>query len=89
MATLSSKALPGGIATAAQGTLAASAVQPADVAGFHPVAVTGTSPSLNVGTYNFFDNGTLSGNTTVTFASIPTEAKWSYSFTPSYLLNAI
>ena len=50
---------------------------------FKPVAVTGTTPSLDVGTYNFFDNGTLSGDTTVTFASVPTEASWRYSFVPS------
>ena len=47
---------------------------------FNPVAVTGTTPSLDVGSYNFFDNGTLTGNTTVSFASVPTNAKWSYTF---------
>ena len=47
---------------------------------FTPVAVTGTTPSLNVGSYNFFDNGTITGNTTVSFASVPTEANWRYSF---------
>jgi DNA-binding beta-propeller fold protein YncE len=47
---------------------------------FKPVAVTGTTPSLDVGSYNYFDNGTLSGDTTVTFASVPTEANWRYSF---------
>ena len=82
-------------ATAAQGTLADTAVQPADnistltndagyltiaPAPFVPLAVTGTTPSLDVGTYNFFDNGTLTGDTTVTFASVPTEARWTYSF---------
>ena len=79
-------------ATAAQGILADTAVQPADnistltndagylTAPFAPLAVTGTTPSLDVGTYNFFDNGTLSGDTTVTFASVPTEARWTYSF---------
>ena len=35
---------------------------------------------LNVGTFNFFDNGTLAANTTVSFSSVPTNAKWSYSF---------
>ena len=47
---------------------------------FKPVAVTGATPSLNVGTYNFFSQGTLTANTTVSFASVPTEARWSYSF---------
>ena len=47
---------------------------------FKPVAVTGATPSLDVGTYNFFSQGTLTANTTVSFASVPTEARWSYSF---------
>ena len=50
---------------------------------FAPVAVTGTTPSLNVGTYNYFDNGTLTADTTVSFASVPTTAQWKYAFTPS------
>ena len=50
---------------------------------FAPVAVTGATPSLNVGTYNYFDNGTLTADTTVSFASVPTTAQWKYSFTPS------
>lgn len=52
---------------------------------FAPVAVTGTTPSLDIGTYNFFDNGTLSGDTTVSFASVPTQARWTYSFTADLL----
>jgi len=48
--------------------------------GFEPVAVTGTTPSLDVGSYNFFDNGTLTADTTVSFASVPTNANWQYSF---------
>jgi sugar lactone lactonase YvrE len=47
---------------------------------FLPVAVTGTTPSLDVGTYNFFDQGALTANTTVSFASVPTEANWRYSY---------
>ena len=38
---------------------------------------------LNIGTFNYFDNGTLAANTTVSFASVPTTAQWKYSFTPS------
>ena len=49
---------------------------------FQPVAVTGTTPSLDVGSYNFFDNGTLTGNTTISFSNVPTNARWSYSFEP-------
>jgi hypothetical protein len=53
----------------------------AEVAGgFSFNAVTGATPSLNVGSYNFFDNGTLAANTTVSFASVPTEANWKYTF---------
>lgn len=48
--------------------------------GFSFNAVTGATPSLNVGSYNFFDNGTLTADTTVSFASVPTEARWTYSF---------
>jgi len=48
--------------------------------GFSFNAVTGATPSLNLGTYNFFDNGTLAANTTVSFASVPTEANWKYTF---------
>ena len=52
---------------------------------FNPVAVSGTTPSLDVGSYNFFDSGTLTANTTVSFASVPTNANWRYSFKPSRL----
>jgi 6-phosphogluconolactonase (cycloisomerase 2 family) len=48
--------------------------------GFSFNAVTGATPSLDVGSYNFFDNGTLAANTTVSFASVPTEANWKYTF---------
>ena len=50
---------------------------------FDPVAVTGTTPSLDVGSYNYFDNGTLTADTTVSFASVPTNAQWQYTFTPA------
>tara|TARA_R110001606_G_scaffold46991_2_gene119981 strand:- start:4001 stop:6037 length:2037 start_codon:yes stop_codon:yes gene_type:complete len=53
-----------------------------------PVAVSGTTPSLNVGSYNFFDNGTLTGDTTLTFASVPTDAKWQYKFKPVTLTGS-
>ena len=47
---------------------------------FNPVAVTGATPSLDVGTYNFFDAGTPTLDTTLTFASVPTDANWRYKF---------
>jgi hypothetical protein len=49
---------------------------------FTPTTVTGTTPSLNVGSFNFFTQGELSGDTTVTFTSVPTGAKWAYNFEP-------
>jgi hypothetical protein len=42
-------------------------------------SVSGTTPSLDVGTYNFFDSGTLTGDTTVSFSNIPTQARWTYT----------
>jgi hypothetical protein len=41
--------------------------------------------AMDLGTFNYFDNGTLTANTTVSFASVPTNAKWSYSFVPTSL----
>jgi len=55
---------------------------------FKPVAVTGTAPSLDVGTYNFFNSGTLTGDTTISFASVPTNANWRYKFKPVTLVGA-
>ena len=79
-------------ATAAQGTLADSALQPTGdgssltgIDAFKPTTVTGATPSLDVGTYNFFKQGALTANTTVSFASVPTNANWRYSFKPSSL----
>jgi 6-phosphogluconolactonase (cycloisomerase 2 family) len=46
-------------------------------------AVTGTNPALDVGAYNFFDNGTLTADTTVAFTDVPTVARWSYSCVPA------
>ena len=72
--------------TGAQGATGAAGADGADgisTAPFNPVAVTGATPSVDVGSYNFFDNGTLTANTTVSFASVPTTAQWKYSFTPS------
>ena len=48
--------------------------------GFSFNAVTGATPSLNLGSYNFFDRGLTSANTTVSFASVPTEARWTFTF---------
>jgi hypothetical protein len=48
--------------------------------GFTPTTLSGTSQSLNVGSFNFFNGGTHSGNTTLSFTSVPTEANWKYTF---------
>lgn len=47
--------------------------------GFSYNAVSGTTPSLDVGTYNFFNQGTTTGDTTVSFSNVPTEAQWTYT----------
>ena len=45
------------------------------------------SGALDVGTFNFFDNGPLAANTTVSFSSVPTNAKWSYSYKNNFIGN--
>jgi hypothetical protein len=50
---------------------------------FKPVAVSGATQALDVGSYNFFNAGSLTANTTVSFTSVPTNARWSYSFESS------
>jgi hypothetical protein len=47
--------------------------------GFKPVSVSGTTQALNVGTYNFFNGGSLTGNTTLSFTNVPTNALWTYT----------
>ena len=46
-----------------------------------PNAVSGATPSLDVGAYNFFNQGALTADTTVSFANVPTDAKWQYRYT--------
>jgi DNA-binding beta-propeller fold protein YncE len=41
-----------------------------------------------VGSYNFFNSGTLTADTTISFANVPTNARWSYSFEPITLNGA-
>jgi DNA-binding beta-propeller fold protein YncE len=47
--------------------------------GFKPVSVSGATQALNVGTYNFFNGGDLSADTTLSFTSVPTDALWTYT----------
>ena len=51
------------------------------------IAVT-NSASLDVGTNNYFDNGILTSNTSVNFTSVPTNAKWEYSYKTAVNLAA-
>ena len=44
------------------------------------VEVSGATPSLDVATYNFFDQSALTADTTISFASVPINAKWQYSY---------
>jgi hypothetical protein len=56
-------------------------------------AVSGATQALDVGTYNFFEGGTLTADTTVSFSSVPTEARWTYTYragaTASYSINTL
>lgn len=46
---------------------------------FKYAAVSGTTQALDVGSHNFFDAGTLTADTTVSFSNVPTEARWTYT----------
>jgi sugar lactone lactonase YvrE len=48
-------------------------------AGFSYAAVSGATQALDVGTHNFFDAGTLTADTTISFTNVPTEAQWTYT----------
>ena len=47
-------------------------------------AVSGATQALDVGSYNFFDAGTLTADTTVSFSNVPTEARWTYTAAVGY-----
>lgn len=81
-------ALPAAQLTGALPAISGAALTGIDTESFKPVAVTGATPSLNVGSYNYFDNGTLTANTTVSFASVPTTASWTYTAKGSLLASA-
>jgi len=50
---------------------------------FAPTTVSGATQALDVGSFNFFDAGTLTADTTVSFSNVPTEARWTYTAVPS------
>ncbi|AYP28110.1 hypothetical protein HWB26_gp51 [Lentibacter phage vB_LenP_ICBM2] len=58
----------------ADGALLAGAQAP-----FIPATVSGATQALDVGAANFFDAGTLTADTTVSFTNVPTEAQWTYT----------
>ena len=66
--------------TIAGGVFSGSGAGLTGIDAFKPVAVTGTTPSLDVGSYNFFNSGTLTADTTVSFTNVPTNANWKYTF---------
>ena len=47
--------------------------------GFTPVSVSGATQALDVGSYNFFNAGDLTVDTTLTFTSVPTDSLWTYT----------
>ena len=49
--------------------------------GFTYAAVTGATHDLDYANGNFFDAGTLTANTTVTFSNLETQSNWRYKFT--------
>lgn len=76
-------------ATAAQGTLAASALQPTgDGSGltgietnpFSPTTVSGVSQTLDLSSNNFFDAGTATANSTITLSNPPTLHRFGYLY---------
>ena len=55
--------------------------------GFTPVSVSGATQALDVGSYNFFNAGDLTVDTTVSFTSVPTDALWTYTAKAAILEN--
>lgn len=51
---------------------------------FSPTTVSGTSQTLDLSSDNYFDGGTLSGNTTLAFSNVPTAKLWSYVYTAGF-----
>lgn len=49
---------------------------------FYPTSVSGTSQTLDISRFNFFDGGTHTDDVSVVLTNVPNEARWSYTFTP-------
>lgn len=81
---------PAAYATSLQGAKADSALQPdgdgsglSGISSFQPATASGDNQVLDLGNYNFFDAGatfSTTGTTTVSFANIPTSARFEYSY---------
>ena len=72
--------VPALAAVATSGSYSSLSGTPAIPAPAHnPVSVSGTTQALNVGSYNFFNGGSLTGNTTLSFTNVPTNALWTYT----------
>jgi len=69
MANISQLIAPSGVLTAADA--------------FRYESVSGATQTLDVGSSDFFNAGTLTSDVTVSFSNVPTEARWSYSFVGS------
>ena len=54
------------------------------ISAYKPIAVTGTTPSLDVGAYNFFHQSRITTSTAISFASVPTDARWTYSYQAAF-----
>ena len=52
--------------------------------GFTYAAVTGATQDLDLDNGNFFDAGSLTADTTLTFSNVPTEARWTYTFEQTF-----
>ena len=50
---------------------------------FASTTVSGTTPSLDLSSFNYFEQGALTGDTTLIFASAPTSARFTYTYEPT------
>jgi len=69
-------------------TQAGSYTASSSIEGFYPTTVSGASQALDLGSFNFFDAGPLTADTTISFSNVPTEARWTYTFTGGFVLGA-
>jgi len=51
-------------------------------------AVSGTTVNLDVSSYNYFDSGITTADTSINFTNVPVKSRWSYSYRSSLLSGA-